>query len=313
MKYAFDPSANTGSSRRRRSGRPLLLTLGLAALCIGGMELAFCRFYSPALFHQVTAPVVRPVVAAAEAVQSQVSLWQFQRARDALAAQVSAQLGGYLSPRPVLCPAPYQAVELPVREDPAPPVSAVTEFQEIGGCTILTGGLPCVYYNQGDPAWKDQLFGTDPIGPYGCGPTVMAMVVSSLAGRAMDPAQMAQWAYEHDYWCQGSGSYLSIVEGTAKAFGLRCALNKQCGVPDLQAHLESGGLAVALMGPGHFTEVGHFVIIHGITPQGQLLIADPASRERSLVLWDPALIIKEATRSGEGVRMWLISPPGEEG
>ncbi|WP_322172780.1 C39 family peptidase [Acutalibacter caecimuris] len=311
MRYPTDTLTNTGGTRRKRMGRPVLLTLVLAALCIGGMELAFCRFYSPALFYRVTGPVVRPFIAAAEAVQNQVALWRFQYARDTLAARVATQLGGYLSPRPVLFPAPYQPVDLPEPEEPAPP--AVTEFQQIGGHTVLTGGLPCIYYNQGDAAWKDKPFGSDPIGPYGCGPTVMAMVVSSMTDQAMDPAQMAVWAYEHDYWCAGSGSYLTIVEGTAKAFGLQGSLRKQCDLQALKSQLDGGGIAVALMGPGHFTDVGHFIIIHGMAPDGRLLIADPASRERSLALWDPALILKEATREGEGVRMWFISPPGEAG
>lgn len=312
---AVRPAIRPSRHNRKKSGRPLLLTLLLAVLCVGGMELAFCRFFSPVLFRQITEPVVRPVVDAANAVQAQVELWHFQRLRDSLALQVLAPAGEYFTPHPVTRPRLYEAVDLPTpTPEPLPPEkAAVTEFIQEKGRTILTGGLPCVYYNQNDPEWKDKPFGSDPIGPYGCGPVAMAVVVSTMTQTQIDPAQMAVWAYEHDYWCPGSGSYLTIVEGTAKAFGLDCVLSKQCDAKALTEHLNGGGMAVALMAPGHFTDSGHFIVLHGAAPDGKLLVADTASRERSLSPWDAQLIVKEAAASnGDGVRLWLISRPKEK-
>lgn len=300
-------------SRHKKARRSLFLAVFLAVLCVAGTELAFCRFFSPVLFRQITDPVVRPVIAAVDAARAQLELWHFLHLRDSLTHQVLAPAGEYLTPHPVTQPQPRQPVELPepvIEEPAAPEEPAVTEFIQEDGRTILTGGLPCVYYNQNDPAWKDKPFGSDPIGPYGCGPTAMAIVVSSMTEKQIDPAQMSVWAYEHDYWCSGSGSYLTIVEGTAKAFGLDCVLSKQCDAKALAEHLDAGGMAVALMAPGHFTDSGHFIVLHGTAPTGELLVADPASRERSLTLWDPQLVVKEAAASnGDGVRLWLISPP----
>lgn len=48
----------------------------------------------------------------------------------------------------------------------------------------------------------------------------MAIVVSSLTGETVDPAQMARWAYEHGYWCSKSGSYHTLIPGAAQAWGL---------------------------------------------------------------------------------------------
>lgn len=300
-------------SRHKKSRRSLLLSVLLAVLCVGGTELAFCRVFSPVLFQRITEPVVRPVVNAIDAAQARLELWHFQRLRDSLALQVLAPAGEYLTPHPVTQPRPYEPVDLPTpTPEPLPPEkeAAVTEFIQEKGRTILTGGQPCVYYNQNDPEWKDKPFGGDPIGPYGCGPTAMAVVVSSMTEKQTDPAQMSVWAYEHDYWCSGSGSYLTIVEGTSKAFGLDCVLSKQCDAKALAEHLNGGGMAVALMAPGHFTDSGHFIVIHGVAPDGKLLVADTASRERSLSPWDPQLIVKEAAASnGDGVRLWLISKP----
>ena len=65
---------------------------------------------------------------------------------------------------------------------------------------------------------------------------------------------------------------------------------------------------VALMGPGHFTSGGHFILLHGLTLGGEVLVADPYSREKSLMTWDPQLIIDElsATHS-DGGPLWLLT------
>ena len=289
----------------RKSRRPVFLTLLLALLCVGGMELAFCHHFSPVLFRRITDPVVKPVCAAVDRAQEQLALWRFQRLCRSVAADIVELSAGYHHPRPVLLPEPAQIV-LPVEEDAPPPAEPLlTEFIQSEGRTVLTGGVPCVYYNQGDAQWRDKLYGADPIGTYGCGPTAMSMVVSSLTEKSMDPAQMAEWAYKQGYWCAGSGSYHSIIKGASEAFGLVCTEEAGCDARSLYAHLSGGGMAVVLVGPGHFTKNGHFIVLHGATLTGKVLVADPNSRENSLALWDPQLILDEA--AGSGVRVWFIS------
>ncbi len=311
MKYSGQPPSPGSSVRQKGHGRPVLLAFILAVLCIGAAELAFCYLFSPVMFHRIVDPVVDPVVstadAAAKAVQRQLRIWEFQRRRDGIAVQVGTAAKDYLLPRPVT--QPQIASDYLFLEKPAPAEPTITEFRESNGKTILTGGgVACVYFNQGDDAWKDKLFGSDPIGPYGCGPTAMAIVVASMTDTDTDPAKMAAWAADNNYWCPGSGSYLSIVEGTAKAYGLECSLAKDCDAASLYRHLSSGGMAVALMGPGHFTKNGHFIVLHGSTLTGKVLVADPNSRDNSLALWEPQLIVDEAAASnGDGVRIWLIN------
>ncbi|MEI3361548.1 MAG: hypothetical protein V8R75_02665 [Oscillospiraceae bacterium] len=54
----------------------------------------------------------------------------------------------------------------------------------------MTGGVvDVIYYQQSAPEWADKPYGRDSIGRYGCGPTAMAMAVSSLTGQAVDPAR----------------------------------------------------------------------------------------------------------------------------
>lgn len=99
----------------------------------------------------------------------------------------------------------------------------ITEFVVRADREILTGGtVALTYYNQGEEPWASRPFGPDPISGYGCGPTALSMLVSSLTDQDIDPEEMAAWAYEHGYCAPGSGSYLSIVEGVSQAYGAQC-------------------------------------------------------------------------------------------
>ena len=155
-------------------------------------------------------------------------------------------------------------------------------------------------------AYANQPYGTDHIGGYGCGPTSMAIVVSSLTSETVDPAQMAQWAYERGYWCSKSGSYHTLIPGAAQAWGLSvegCTASEPQRILDA---LADGKLVVALMTKGHFTKSGHFIVLRGI--QGEkILVADPASYRRSQKAWDLSIILNEASRrAGAGGPFWII-------
>ncbi len=138
----------------------------------------------------------------------------------------------------------------------------------------------------------------------------MAMAVSSMGDWDRDPVQMAQWAVEHGYWAKGGGSYLSIVEGTAAAYGLTASSLEEHTPQAVREALLSGNLLVALMGPGHFTQGGHFILLRGVTLSGTILVADPNSEERSLMEWEPQLILDELSAStANGAPLWVLSPP----
>lgn len=183
---------------------------------------------------------------------------------------------------------------------------AIHGIPSLGSVRFTDGVTEVVYYNQLDERFANQLYGTDSIGRYGCGPTSMAMVVSSLTGSNVNPVQMAKWAYEHGYWCSKSGSYLSLIPGAAEAWGMSV---EGCGKNDAQRIAEAlgeGKLVVAIMSKGHFTNGGHFIVLRGVK-DGKIMVADPASTARSDKLWDLALIMKEAsTNTTAGGPFWII-------
>ena len=184
-----------------------------------------------------------------------------------------------------------------------------SEFSSTGvsydGVVFADGETEVVYYNQLDERWKNDPYGTDNIGGYGCGPTAMSIVVSSLTSDTVDPPNMAQWAYEHGYWCSGSGSYHTLIPGAAEAWGLDWEGCKPSEPQKIIDALADGKLVVVIMAKGHFTSSGHFIVLRGVTSDGKILVADPASYQRSNKAWDFSIILDEAGYSPSGP-FWII-------
>ena len=271
----------------------------LALLCIGGTELAVCRIMDPDLFQEIMQPAAR----LKQSLQDQ-----------------GKNLLNQIRP-PSQPPQTQQEEAAPVSQEIQEPETAsplatqdptITQFRSHQDQEVLTGGVvELIYFNQGESPWAEASFGPDSVKGFGCGPTAMSMVVSTLGPELVDPAQMAQTAYELGYCAPGSGSYLSIVEGLAQHFGLEAHSCGELSADDLYQRLATGQLLIALMGPGHFTSGGHFIVLRGATLTGQILVADPNSRERSLALWDPQLILDELSSSrSSGAPLWYFPSLG---
>ena len=179
-------------------------------------------------------------------------------------------------------------------------------IDSLGNVSFTDSATEVVYYNQLDERYAGEPYGTDMIGGYGCGPTAMAMVVSSLSSETVDPVEMAAWSYHNGYWCKNSGSYHALIPAAAKNWELSVS---GCTIAEPQRILDAlseGKLVVAIMGKGHFTSSGHFIVLRGVKDD-QILVADPASYSRSEQTWELSLILNEASKyAGAGGPFWII-------
>lgn len=180
---------------------------------------------------------------------------------------------------------------------------------DFSGISFKDGASQVVYYNQFDARWKDKPYGrTGTIGRSGCGPTSLSIVVSSLTGKSVDPVQMSNWAYLNGYYCEGAGSFHTLIPEGAKHFGLNvegCTANEPQRIVDA---LAQGKLVIAIMAKGHFTNNGHFIVLRGVTSDKKILVADPASKKRSEEKWDLSIILNEANKGADaGGPFWIIS------
>lgn len=88
--------------------------------------------------------------------------------------------------------------------------------------TVFADGFAgMMYYSQFDPRWAELAYGeSDTIGQAGCGVVCMATVISALTGEVHDPVELAGWSVENGYYCEGNGSYHSLIPAAATAYGL---------------------------------------------------------------------------------------------
>lgn len=177
------------------------------------------------------------------------------------------------------------------------------------GVIFTDGAIEVAYYNQLDERWADIMYGTSStIGQAGCGPTSMAIVISTFLGEAHDPIELSAWSVANGHRCEGNGSYHSLIPSAAEAYGLTCEGASKSEVQKIVDALADGKLVVAIMSEGHFTSSGHFIVLRGVTSDGKILVADPASYSRSEQEWDISIIINEARDgAGAGGPFWIIS------
>ncbi len=193
--------------------------------------------------------------------------------------------------------------------DPADPDYPGGELINYGDLVYTDGGRDVNYYNQTDERWGSEMYGTlHTIATAGCGPTALAMVVSSMTGIETDPKAMAGWAVENGHCCDGNGSHHSLIPEGAAHFGLNVeGAGPKDGQKIINA-LAEGKLVVALMGAGHFTTCGHFIVLRGVTAEGKILVADPVSMRKSGMEWDTRIIFGEASgRAVAGGPFWILS------
>lgn len=164
-----------------------------------------------------------------------------------------------------------------------------------------------VYFSQYDSRWGSQMYGkTNTIAGAGCGPSSLAICISTLTNKTVTPPEVCAWSVKTGHRCEGSGSYHSLIPDGAAHWGVPCRGIGQSKKQLVQA-LQDGKLVIAIMSQGHFTRGGHFIVLRGITSQGKILVADCASYERSQKEWDISIFLNECNKgAAAGGPFWVL-------
>ena len=164
-----------------------------------------------------------------------------------------------------------------------------------------------VYFSQYDSRWGSKMYGkTNTIAGAGCGPSSLAICISTLTNKTVTPPEVCEWSVKTGHRCEGSGSYHSLIPDGAAHWGVPCRGIGQSKKQLVQA-LQGGKLVIAIMSRGHFTRGGHFIVLRGITSQGKILVADCASYERSQKEWDINIFLNECNKgSAAGGPFWAL-------
>lgn len=119
------------------------------------------------------------------------------------------------------------------------------------------------------------------------GASALARAAAAAVGR-LGPKGLAAAGYETEF----DGTDQTFLVAEAPSLGLSC---EQIAVDAdaLRTALEAGKVVICNVGPGDFTEGGHFFVITGLDDEGRLAINDPYSAERSDRAWDVDQVISQ--------------------
>ena len=159
-----------------------------------------------------------------------------------------------------------------------------------------------IYFNQGDSAWNQNGYC---IAKAGCGPTSMAVVITSLTGKWVTPLDTAIWGYQHGFYSR-EGSAHEMIPAMATAYGLRCQ-GVGTDYQEIKKALKAGKPVVCLMGPGYFTRGGHFMVLVAIDNNDCVTVADVGSRTRSAYKYRLADVIAQSKGASAGGPFWVMS------
>lgn len=150
--------------------------------------------------------------------------------------------------------------------------------------------VPHLY--QWDQRWGYTTYSSAAFGLTGCGPTTMAMVVQALTDEKTTPYEMGKFIDEQGFMDKFNGTGSEFFTSAADELGLDCTQLYPTDDSITEA-LATGAVVVANMGPGQFSETGHYIVLAGLDGWN-VVVNDPYSVERSSHTWDPEKIADEA-------------------
>lgn len=149
---------------------------------------------------------------------------------------------------------------------------------------VTQGDIPL--FLQWDERWGYQEYGSDMLAITGCGPTCLSMVYCGLTGKTdKNPLEMARFSEEQGYYSDGIGTSWTLMSQGAIQLGLNVQeipLTAQLIIDQLNA----GHPVICTMGPGDFTDSGHYIVLLQVNDNGSIAINDPNSPQNSEKSWD---------------------------
>ncbi|MBR2524777.1 MAG: C39 family peptidase [Clostridiales bacterium] len=137
---------------------------------------------------------------------------------------------------------------------------------------------------QTDPRWSSNSYAGSTMADSGCGPTCLSMAALYLTGDgSYTPVEMALYAETNGLTSEGDGSEWTLITAGAAHADLSCAeVPKEKIV--MQRLAASGVPMICAMGPGSFTQSGHYIVITGLQ-DNKFKVNDPNSQENSSRTW----------------------------
>ena len=165
-------------------------------------------------------------------------------------------------------------------------VEAYGEKKEIASPEVIEelkeGEIPRLI--QWDERWGYAPYGTGIIAVCGCGPTTLSMVLSGLTGNnTLTPSKLAEYGTDHNYLNEKNDTMWSYMTEACKEWGVKCK-EAMLDKTEVLKQLNEGHPIVCSVGPGDFTQSGHFIVLAGVKDD-ELIVHDPFSITNSEKTW----------------------------
>lgn len=142
---------------------------------------------------------------------------------------------------------------------------------------------------QWDERWGYNAYAGSLFGRAGCGPMCLSLAAMYFTDNPeYTPPYVADYAIEQGYASNGQGTEWSLITYGAADFGLESKelpLDEQTMVREIQA----GKLIICVMGPGDFTDSGHYILLTGYE-NGAFSVWDTNRKSNSEKTWTFAQI-----------------------
>ena len=146
----------------------------------------------------------------------------------------------------------------------------------------LSAEIP--HFLQWDKRWGYHHYGSCMIGVTGCGPTCLSMVIVGLTGnKDATPSSVADYSEKSGFYVDGVGTSWDLMTTGAQNYGLTSSVIP-LSEASMVAELNAGHPLIVNVGPGDFTDYGHFIVITGYE-NGMFTINDPNSVKLSNEGW----------------------------
>lgn len=173
--------------------------------------------------------------------------------------------------------------EYPQKKDLHPEIDLEQEVEK--------GTIPL--FIQWDERWGYERYGSNFHGVAACGPTCLSMVVCGLTGETKwNPYEVAQFSEQKGYYISGVGTSWELMTNGAQELGL-IAAREDIGEKIIREKLSEDTPMICSVGPGDFTDSGHFIVLRSIDEDGKIILNDSNSRINSEKHWDLKVLLPQ--------------------
>ena len=153
------------------------------------------------------------------------------------------------------------------------------------------------YFSQLEKPHSSTRYGGGTVKTWGCGPTSMAMIMSTYTGQNISPSEVAKWSQRNGHVGSGGSSW-SLFNAYARVHGYR-AVELGGNLSKALEYTKQGKLVVFRV--SSFPPSGaHIMVLVGTTSDGRIMINDPASRKNTGKTWT------KGDLAGRGAKYWAI-------